>query len=114
MTATTESTDETALLLRVPGAESAVGRHRGRLDRAAADGIPAHVTVLHPFVPLGDLHEEERYRLERLFAMQQSFQLVERRTSWFGDRVIFVQLDDPAPVRVLTAQVAAACSSSRN
>lgn len=69
MTATTESTDETALLLRVPGAESAVGRHRGRLDRAAADGIPAHVTVLHPFVPLGDLHEEERYRLERLFAM---------------------------------------------
>ena len=40
--------------------------------------------------------------------MQQSFQLVGRRTSWFGDRVLFVQLDDPEPVRVLTAQVAAA------
>lgn len=112
MTATTESTDETALLLRVPGAESAVGRHRGQLDSAAADGIPAHVTVLHPFVPLGDLQEEDHYRLNELFAMQQSFQHVGRRTSWFGDRVLFVQLDDPEPVRVLTAQVAAACSSS--
>ncbi len=34
----------------VPEAEWVVGEHRARLDRAAAWGVPAHVTVLHPSV----------------------------------------------------------------
>ena len=37
---------ETALLLPVPAAEPAVSDHRARLDEAARDGVPAHVTVL--------------------------------------------------------------------
>jgi hypothetical protein len=41
---------ETALLLPVPAAEPAVGRHRARLDEAARDGVPAHITVLYPFL----------------------------------------------------------------
>lgn len=108
MTAMTERFDETALLLRVPGAEDAVARHRGRLDSAAADGIPAHVTVLYPFVPLDNLQAADHCRLEGLFTTQQPFTLVGRQTSWFGDQVLFVRLEDPEPVRALTAQVAAA------
>lgn len=104
----TERFDETALLLRVPGAEGAVARHRRQLDSAAADGIPAHVTVLYPFIPFDDLREEDHLRLEELFTTQQPFALAGRRTSWFGDQVLFVQLEDPEPVRALTAQVAAA------
>lgn len=107
MTPTRDSGHETALLLRITGAEAAVARHRGRFDSAAADGIPAHVTVLYPFVPFDDLREGDHHRLDGLFATQQSFQYVGRRTSWFGDRVLFVQLEDPEPVRALTAQVAA-------
>ena len=41
---------ESCLLVPVPDAEPAVGRLRGRLDRAAAWGVPAHVTILYPFV----------------------------------------------------------------
>ena len=42
---------ESAVLVPVPEAERAVSRHRARLDGAAARGVPAHVTVLYPFVP---------------------------------------------------------------
>src|ERR1700729_2595365 len=41
---------ESCLLVPVPEAEAVVGRVRGRLDRAAAWGVPAHVTILYPFV----------------------------------------------------------------
>jgi hypothetical protein len=35
---------------RQTAGEPAVSRHRARLDRAAAWGVPAHVTILYPFV----------------------------------------------------------------
>ena len=41
---------ESCLLVPVPEAEPAVGTLRGRLDSAAALGVPAHVTILYPFV----------------------------------------------------------------
>jgi hypothetical protein len=37
---------QSAVLVPVPEAERVVSRHRGRLDAAAALGVPAHVTVL--------------------------------------------------------------------
>ena len=42
---------ESAVLVQVPEAERVVSPHRSRLDGAAALGVPAHVTVLFPFVP---------------------------------------------------------------
>src|ERR1700761_7063123 len=43
--------EQSALLIRVPAAEPAVGAHRARLDASARDGVPAHLTVLYPFLP---------------------------------------------------------------
>ena len=42
---------QSALLILVPAAEPAVGEHRARLDASARDGVPAHLTVLYPFLP---------------------------------------------------------------
>lgn len=42
---------ESAILVPVPQAEPVVGHLRARLDRAAGRGVPAHVTVLYPFLP---------------------------------------------------------------
>jgi hypothetical protein len=39
-----------ALIVEVPAAEPVVARHRERLDSSAPLGIPAHVTVLYPFM----------------------------------------------------------------
>ena len=40
-----------ALVVLVPDAEELVGSIRARHDPAATSGMPAHVTVLYPFVP---------------------------------------------------------------
>ncbi|MDH6113878.1 2'-5' RNA ligase [Kitasatospora sp. MAP12-15] len=44
---------QTGLIVRIPEAEPAVGAWRERLDPSARSGVPAHVTVLFPF-----LHED--------------------------------------------------------
>lgn len=53
---------EPALVVPVPGVESLVGDCRRRWDPAAGWGVPAHVTVLHPFVspPVGAEELAER------------------------------------------------------
>lgn len=40
----------TALVIVVPEAEPAVAPWRAALDRAASLGVPAHITVLYPFL----------------------------------------------------------------
>jgi len=42
---------ETAFIVRVPEAEARFGGLRSRFDPGAALGVPAHVTVLVPFMP---------------------------------------------------------------
>jgi hypothetical protein len=46
---------QSALLLAVPAAEAAAGPHRARLDASARDGVPAHITVLYPFLPPAEI-----------------------------------------------------------
>jgi len=41
---------ETAIIIPVPEAESAVGQLRARYDRAAGLGAPPHITLLYPFL----------------------------------------------------------------
>jgi hypothetical protein len=42
---------DTALLVAVPEAEPVVAAWRARHDGSASRGVPAHVTILYPFVP---------------------------------------------------------------
>ena len=42
---------ESALIVRVPEAEAHVERWRARYDPSHAQGVPAHITILYPFVP---------------------------------------------------------------
>lgn len=46
---------ESAVLLCVPEAEALVGPWRDRGDPSAAAGVPAHVTLLTPFLPVDRL-----------------------------------------------------------
>jgi 2'-5' RNA ligase len=41
---------ESALIVEVPEAEPAVGRWRSLLDPVSVMGIPAHITILYPFL----------------------------------------------------------------
>jgi 2'-5' RNA ligase len=42
---------ETALICRVPEAERYIARYRERYDPSARRNVPAHVTILYPFMP---------------------------------------------------------------
>ena len=96
-----------ALIVTVPEAEPAVGRHRDRLDRAASWGVPAHVTVLFPFLPPARIDEKVLDVLGRVAAGVPAFFLTLDRLGWFGQRVVWLAPDPAEPFQQLTAAVTA-------
>ncbi len=93
---------ESALLLPVAAAESAVGLHRARLDEAARDGVPAHITVLYPFLPPAGIDSALLGSLGRLFLGQPGFTFTLDRVGWFGEEIVWLGPRDPAPFAALT------------
>ena len=96
---------ESAVVVNVPVAEAVVGRHRERLDQAASWGVPAHVTVLYPFLPPALIDDGVLAALARAVAAVPRFQAKWTRTAWFDQRVLWVAPDPDAPFRALTAAV---------
>ena len=96
---------ESVLLVEVPEAEAAVARYRERLDANASLGIPAHVTVLSPFMAPEAIGAAVLDELERLFAGFRGFRFQLTGTGWFGEQVLWLAPGDPAPFRALTACV---------
>jgi hypothetical protein len=99
---------QSALVVEVPEAEAAVARHRERLDENAAIGIPAHITVIAPFLPPAGIGSPVLDELSRLFGGVPRFRFRLARTAWFGDQVLWLAPDDPAPFRALTGRAFAA------
>jgi 2'-5' RNA ligase len=97
-----------ALLAEIPAAEELVSPQRRRLDSNAALGIPAHVTVLFPFLPGDALDVSVHAQLARLFASFPRFACTLDHTDWFGENVLWLGPRDPAPFRALTELVFAA------
>ena len=96
---------ETALVVRIPQAEEIVGPLRARLDPAAALGVPAHVTVLAPFVPAADLDDAVRARVAGVIATVPAFDIAFARVAWFGQQVLFLAPDPAGPFTALTQAV---------
>jgi 2'-5' RNA ligase len=96
---------QSALIIAVPEAESAVRQHRERLDASAALGVPAHITILFPFMPPETIEEAALTGLGKLFVEVSRFRFVLDHTGWFGDDVLWLGLRDPGPVRALTERV---------
>ena len=96
---------QSVLIIKVPDAELAVRRHRERLDASAPLGIPAHITVLFPFMPPQTLDTAVLTELERLFAAVSGFSFQLDHTDWFGDDVLWLAPRAPGPFRALTQHV---------
>lgn len=96
------------LLAEIPAAEDLVAPQRRRLDPNASLGVPAHVTVLYPFLPASALGPEVRGELARLFASFPKFSFTLDRTDWFGENVLWLGPRDPGPFSALTELVVAA------
>jgi len=96
---------ETAVLVLLPEADEVVGEYRARMDRAAALGVPAHVTVLYPFVPPDAVDARVIDALTEAVASVPAFDVAFDRTAWFDDRVLWLAPAPAGPFRDLTRAV---------
>ena len=86
---------QSAVLVPVSEAELVVGHRRDRLDRAAVRGVPAHVTVLYPFVPPSAITAAVIARLADAVGSVSAFGCEFATTAWFGDDVLWLA---PQPI----------------
>jgi len=99
------SQQESAVIVAVPEAEDAVAAWRARLDPAAERGVPAHITVLYPFLPPDQLDAEAVQLLAEGIGEVPAFDCALPRVRWFGSKVVWLDPDPAAPFRQLTAGV---------
>ncbi len=66
---------ETGLILRIPEAEPVVGKWRSGHDSSAPLGVPAHVTVLYPWIPMDQLTDADRAAAAEIVARMSPFDL---------------------------------------
>lgn len=98
---------ETAVVVLVPEAEPLVAPYRLKLDRAAAWGVPAHVTVLYPFLDPARLDADALERLARAVRAVPAFRATLNDVGWFGDEVAWLAPDARADTAFRTLTEAA-------
>ncbi len=98
---------DSAVLVPVPEAERVVNRLRAGLDRAAAWGVPAHVTVLYPFVAPSAITAATIEVLADAVGSVSAFDCEFPATGWFGEEVIWLAPRPDEPFRALTRAVSA-------
>jgi 2'-5' RNA ligase len=85
----------------------AVRRLRDRLDPSAAQGVPAHVTLLYPFIAPAGLTDELRATLGRLVAGEPVFAFTLTRVERWPD-VVWLAPEPDEPFRRLIETLAGA------
>lgn len=97
----------TALVLLIPESEPLVGGWRKRFDPVAAQGMPAHVTVLYPFMDEEAIDPECLAQLDGLFAEIPAPALTFRRTGRFPN-ALWLAPEPAGPVKAITQALVAA------
>src|SRR5512139_3920980 len=65
---------ESALIIAVPEAEPLVKTLRERFDWSSAAGVPAHITILYPFMPPSEITAKALAELQVFFAQFAAFE----------------------------------------
>jgi 2'-5' RNA ligase len=93
-----------ALIVEVPEAEPLVGEWRAKHDWSAQHGVPAHITLLFPFVPAETFDERLHADLRALFARHPSFSFSLRRVARFPD-VAWLAPEPAEPFEALVEEI---------
>ncbi len=97
---------ESAVIVRIPEVEPALGHLRSLLDPSATFGAPAHVTVLYPFVPPDRIDASVLASVAEAVRTVASFRATFARVGWFGEQVVWLA---PEPARAFADLTAAVC-----
>ena len=92
-----------AIIVPMPSAEPVVGHHRAHHDAAAAWGVPAHVTVLYPFVAPAAIDEQVLARAGHAVSTVSPFDVAFAGPRWFGESVLWLAPEPDTSFRALTA-----------
>lgn len=93
---------ESALVVVVPEVEPVVARHRGLFDVSRSWGVPAHVTVLYPFVEPRLIDDLVLDAVRAVVGSVRPFECSFPRTGWFGDSVLWLAPEPAEPFRSMT------------
>jgi 2'-5' RNA ligase len=96
---------ESAIIVPVAAAEPAVGRYRQVLDHSALWGVPAHITVLYPFVAPDRMNASTMDAVRAAVGDVRAFECVFRQIKWFRDDVVWLAPEPAQPFRTLTDAV---------
>jgi 2'-5' RNA ligase len=96
---------ESALVLLVPEAEGLVKAFRAKFDPSAAAGMPAHITLLHPFKPPAELGADVLESLQTCFASFVPFTYSLVAVRRFGAEVLYLAPEPDEPFRKLTRAI---------
>lgn len=98
------------IVVGVPEADAVVGRWRRLHDPSAREGMPAHVTLLYPFL---DATERDGAVMERLAGMFAATPVFELKVSKLGrfPNTLWLAPEPVEPIRRLTEILAAAFPS---
>ena len=92
-----------AIVIRVP-VPAGLERLRRRWDRSAGVGIPAHVTILFPFLTASGLDPTARRAIADIARGVEPFEVAFRRVARFP-RVVYLVPEPSTPISTLTAAV---------
>jgi 2'-5' RNA ligase len=101
-----EGKAHSAILVPVPDAEAEVGPWRSRHDPIAPAGVPAHITLIVPWLEPEAIDDDELGRLEAVAAKTAPFDFALRSVHWFGWRVLWLAPDPVQPFLDMTSALA--------
>lgn len=93
------------LLVPVLEADPKLSPFREKLDPTQRQGMPAHVTVVVPFIPPAMMNDSTLTTLSVLFGQFSCFDFTLSRVAWFDKRVIYLAPDPSAPFRRIVEAV---------
>jgi 2'-5' RNA ligase len=93
-------------LVPVPAAEHIVGRWRELYDPVAPVGVPAHVTLIVPWLPPAEIVTEDVAELRECLSGVAAFDFKLTDVAWFGRRVLWVAPEPADVFRSLTNMLA--------
>ena len=100
---------ESALIIAVPEVEPLVKALRERFDWSAAQGVPAHITILYPFIPPDKVTPDVLANLREFFAQFSAFEFTLPETRRFPS-VLYLAPSPAEPFKALTQAVVASLS----
>ncbi|MFH8572562.1 2'-5' RNA ligase family protein [Streptomyces sp. NPDC017993] len=94
----------TGLVVKVPEVEATVRAWRERLDPSARAGVPAHVTVLFPFLEAGRIDVRVRAAIAEVLEKHRAFDVRFARCGRFPE-VQYLVPEPDTPLRQLTRAI---------